>query len=372
MENVMLMYPMADFAEEETARVLRELPEMQKGDLRFAFIADFHYKYMKQMRMTASNIIHMLNAVNKKSPLSFVCLGGDNVGNYPAEKEAHIDMMRELAAYFPYADMPVVCVQGNHDDNSIHSAKEGTHICTTETVVENEIQREVLFAHQAAIPGFHFADEGSLYGYLDIPEANTRAIFLDSADVPRIVTDGVLRYNQQWDFGFTAKQLSWLAETALKNAPENVIFLAHVPFDHEEFNSFGEDPRYNHDALNAITAAFRDGKKIRITSDHPDFGYDIEADFTGEKHNVPVRIGGHIHIDTAHTDSHGFLDVNTMFAGRKNSGLIQNEDGTFFEREAFTRTETAVDIFTVSPARGMIYITRYGSGNSREIPMANV
>ncbi|MBQ9748311.1 MAG: metallophosphoesterase [Clostridia bacterium] len=369
-ENITLLYPAADYATEETARVIAELPELLASDVRFAFLPDFHYKYMKQMRMTLSNVIHMLNAVDASGRLDFLCFGGDNVGNYPNTREEHIDMMRELASFFPYAKMPVICVQGNHDDNSIHSAIEGTHTCRTETVVSNKEQYDVLFRHQTAIPGFRFAAEGALYGYLDLPTADTRVVFLDSSDVPYIVEDGILRYNQQWDCGYTARQLTWLAKVALKDAPENVIFIQHLPFSHEEYNHYGEDPRYNHEALDAITAAFRDGKRLHITSDHPDFGYDIEADFTGRTHRVPIRIGGHIHIDTAHVDSHGFLDVCSMFGGRKNSGHLPNEDGTIFEREAFTRTETAVDIFTVSPSRGKIFVTRYGSGVSREFPIA--
>jgi hypothetical protein len=56
-----------------------------------------------------------------------------------------------------------------------------------------------------------------------------------------------------------------------------------------------------------------------------------------------------------------------MLGGRKGSGLLPNPDGTIFEREPFSKNETAVDIFTVSPARGKMFITRYGSGVSREI-----
>lgn len=363
-------FPMTDYAKEETERVLRELPTLETGDFRFAFMPDYHYKYIREMRTSFSNIIHMLNALNENEKIEFFCLGGDNVGNYPPSKEEHIDMMADLAMYFPYSNVPVIAVQGNHDDNSIHSKiAPDSEICRTETIVPNDVQYDKLFAQHEKIENFHVAHEKALYGYLDIPSADARVIFLDSTDVPFILDGDVLRYNQQWNFGFTGRQLTWLANTALQNAPKNVVFIAHVPFNNEERDfSEKEAPRYNYEALDAISKAFRDGESIHITSDHPDFGYDISADFT-EKHNVIARIGGHIHIDSECIDTNGFLDITSMLGGRKSSGLIPNIDGTIFEREPFSKNETAVDIFTVSPARGKIFITRYGSGNSREIDM---
>ena len=93
-------FPMTDYAKEETERVLRELPTLETGDFRFAFMPDYHYKYIREMRTSFSNIIHMLNALNENEKIEFFCLGGDNVGNYPPSKEEHIDMMSDLAMYF--------------------------------------------------------------------------------------------------------------------------------------------------------------------------------------------------------------------------------------------------------------------------------
>lgn len=362
-------FPMSDYAIEETDRVLHELPELTEGDLRFAFMPDYHYKYIREMRVSFSNVVHMLNKINEKSKIEFLCLGGDNVGNYPNSKEEHIEMMEDLAKFFSFTDVPIITVQGNHDDNSIHSRiAPDAYVCHTESVVPNDIQYDCLFSQHEKIKNFHLAHEKALYGYLDIPSADTRVIFLDSTDVPFILDGDILRYNQQWNFGYTGRQLSWIATTALADAPENVIFIEHIPFNDQEMeNEENEAPRHNADALNAITKAFRDGESLHITSDHPDFGYDISADFGGKKHNVIARIAGHIHIDTARIDRAGFLDITTMLSGRKASGLLANENGTKFDREPFCKNETAVDIFTVSPARKKIYITRYGSGENREI-----
>lgn len=363
------IFPISDYASAETARVQSELPSLLEGDLRFAFMPDYHYKYIREMRASFSNIVHMLNILNENGKIEFFCLGGDNVGNYPNSKEEHIEMMEDLAKYFPYSNVPVITVQGNHDDNSIHSRIDSeSYICRADTVVPNAVQYDALFSQHEKIKNFQLAHEKALYGYLDVPSADARVIFLDSTDVPFILEGDILRYNQQWNFGYTGRQLTWLANTALADAPKNVIFIEHIPFNDTELKvDEKEDPRYNFEALNAITKAFRDGEKLHITSDHPDFGYDISADFSGEKHNVIARIAGHIHIDTAHIDKAGFLDITSMLGGRKNSGLCANEDGTKFEREPYSASETAVDIFTVSPARKKIYITRYGSGKSREI-----
>ena len=41
------LVPFADYAKEECQRVKNALPVKKEGDVRFAFITDFHYKYMK-------------------------------------------------------------------------------------------------------------------------------------------------------------------------------------------------------------------------------------------------------------------------------------------------------------------------------------
>ncbi|MBQ8404786.1 MAG: metallophosphoesterase [Clostridia bacterium] len=361
----MKLLPFADYAKKETLRVKGELPKKGAHDLRFAFITDLHYKFNEEMQASVSNTIHAINTLNKEEKIDFLCLGGDNVGNYPASPEEHVEMMRELASFLAQCDVPVICVQGNHDDNSIHGRiSPYSCICRTGANVPDDVQYDVLFADSEKCEHYHGGGNKALYGYFDAPAANTRVVFLNSSGVPYIVENGIMIYNQQWDFGYTEAQLSWLCNTALKDAPENVIFIQHRPFarKHEETN----ETIYNADVLDKITQAFVRGAKAQFINAHEDFGYSIFADFGGKAHRVPVRIAGHCHADRACVDDMGLLSVTTMLAGRNNSGLAVGDDGEKYSHEPFSATETSFDIFTFSPEHNTLVATRYGAGKSRK------
>ncbi len=361
----MKLLPFQNYAKEETLRVRAELPAKDAHDLRFAFITDLHYKFIDEMQTSVSNIVHAINELNKTEKIDFVCLGGDNVGNYPPPPKAHVEMMSELASLLSQCDVPVFCVQGNHDDNSIHGRLSPvSHVCRIGMEVSDEVQYDTLFSQSEKCAHYHGGGNKALYGYFDADEANTRVVFLNSSGVPRRVENGILMYNQQWDFGYTEAQLSWLCEKALKNAPENVIFIQHMMFDNNHADD-GENV-YNKDVLNKITAAFIRGAKARFIDTHEDFGYNIFADFGGKPHRVPLRLAGHCHADRACIDEIGLLSVTTMLAGRSNSGLAIGDDGVKYSHEPFSAIETSFDIFSFSPEQNTLVATRYGAGKSRK------
>ena len=361
----MELLPFQEYAKKEAERVKNALPFKKKGDLRFAFLPDLHYKFNKEMQVSVSNIVHSINELNKSAKIDFLCLGGDNVGNYPPSPQAHVAMMAELASLLSWCDVPVFCVQGNHDDNSIHGRlSPESNVCRIGMSVSDDVQYDVLFAQSEKCPNFHGGGGKALYGYFDAKEADTRVIFLNSSGVPYRVENGIMMYNQQWDFGYTEAQLTWLCDTALQNAPENVIFIQHMPFDTARKEDENETV-YNRDALDAITAAFMRGARTRLISAHEDFGYCIFADFGGKKHRIPARISGHVHTDTTRTDALGLLSVTTMLGGRSNSGHAAGDDGEIYTHEIFTAAETSFDIFTFSPDDYTLTATRYGTGKDR-------
>ena len=364
----MELLPFQDYAKKETERVKNALPFRKKNDLRFAFLPDLHYKYIPEMQTSVSNIVHSLNELTKSAKIDFLCLGGDNVGNYPASPKEHVEMMRELAALLSHSEVPVIFLQGNHDDNSIHGRiSPASYVCHNGTKVPDEVQYDVLFAGSEKHASFHSGGNKALYGYFDVKEANTRIVFLNSSDVPYRVENGIMMYNQQWDFGYTEKQLLWLCETALAGAPENVIFMQHKPFDKchaEEGESY-----YNIDVIDKITSAFIRGARAQFVSAHEDFGYCIFADFGGKPHRVPARIAGHCHADCAKKDDIGLLSITTMLGGRSNSGLAFGDDGIKYAHEPFSANETSFDIFTFDPEAYTLTATRYGAGKDRTFPI---
>lgn len=363
----MELFEMQDYAKEEMQKVEARLPKKEQGDVRFVFLTDLHYKFIREMRTTVSNIIHVLNEMNKKEKIDFICLGGDNVGNYPNSREEHVAMMEELAELLKNSDIPVLVAQGNHDDNSIHGRIEGTEQCRTGFEVLDAVQYDVLFSHCKEYADYHEGGDKALYGYYDIKDADTRVVVLNSSDVPYILNGDILKYIQQWDFGYTGKQLEWLCKTALKDAPSNVIFMQHIPFDMVRFAGGEMDNTKNYKAVAEIIKAFAEGGKIEISSDAEDFAYHISHDFEGKKHNVVAKIAGHCHVDTVTTDTDGFACVTTMLSGRKASGVGAGDDGIVYEREPYSAVETAMDIFTFSSKNNTLSAVRYGSGVDRVI-----
>ena len=155
---------MADYAQKEADRVIRRLPVMMPGDVRFAFVPDLHYKSNEEMKVTVKNLVGAVNKISGAGSIEFLCLGGDNVGNYPPSREDHLAMMRDLAERLSFCEVPWLCLKGNHDDNSIHGAIEGTHTCRSGTEVPDDIQYEILFSHAEKYSNYHPAGKGLLYG----------------------------------------------------------------------------------------------------------------------------------------------------------------------------------------------------------------
>ena len=353
----------SDYAKAECNRVRDRLPQKKNSDLRFAFLSDLHYKAMTPMRVAVSNIVHTLNELNKTEKIDFVCLGGDNVGNYPGTPEDHIRMMNELCDLLSHLDMPWFLVHGNHDDNSIHGRiAEGAEISKTGFEIRHDMQYDILFSHAEQYENYHPAGRGKLYGYFDIPGADTRALFLNTSDAPYITNEeGVLKYTGQWDFAYSGDQLDFVCK-ALENAPKNLFVFQHGSTQNKYFTM---EKIENYEAMNAILKAFAEGGNVSLKRDHEDFGFDIRTNFDGA-HRIPAKVTGHCHADLTYKDESGFLYITTMLAGRKNSGWKPNAEGIFFERELLCDKETSVDIFTFDPEEYTLSAVRYGSGVDRK------
>ena len=357
------LFDFSDYAKAECARVRERLPKKKAGALRFAFLTDMHYKAMDSMRVAVSNTVHTLNDLNKIEKIDFVCLGGDNVGNYPGTPEDHIRMMNELKDLLSHLDMPWFLVHGNHDDNSIHGrVAPEAEVCKPGFEIRHDMQYDILFSHAEKYENYHPAGRGKLYGYFDIPAADTRALFLNTSDIPYIVgEDGLLKYTGQWNFAYSGEQLRFVCE-ALKDAPKNLFVFQHGSAPNKFFTmEFVE----NFGVMNDILKAFQNGAYVCKKREHEDFGFDVEADFIGKAHRIPAKITGHCHADLSFKDSADFLYITTMLAGRKNSGWKPNGNGVLFEREPLSDKETSVDIFTFDPEAYTLQATRYGSGEDR-------
>lgn len=352
-----------DHAAKQAAEMKKKLAA-EKCDLRFAFIADLHYKFISEMRSSVQNIVCALNDIARDFPVDFVCLGGDNVGNYPASPEEHIEMMRELAGYFSFLDMPWVCAQGNHDDNSIHGRISDTKCRSrTGTEIPDKTQFDIFMSHQLDYKNFTPSDEPEkLYGYLDFPEKRIRAVILNGSEVPHIVEpDGMLRYPQQWIYGYSGEQLRWLAGKALcVPGGTKIILIQHIPFPGGLEN---DGIPHNGDVLQGILNTFSNGGKYEKKICSGDFPCDISVDFAS-RGEIITELCGHIHRDSrAYAD--GILHISTACAARDTAGLAFDEDHSPLPKTPFSETETCFDIFCVNAKDREITAVRYGVGKDR-------
>lgn len=354
------------YAQAEAERIKTEIKEAN-ADAVIAFITDLHYKSIEEMRTTVGNIVSVINDVNKSCPIDLVVLGGDNVGNYPPGREEHMEMMKELAEYFSQLDVPWLVCQGNHDDNSIHGHTDSMPPFKSAAgyeVLDSE-QYDVLFAHQAEYGNFISPDvEKALYGAFDLSERNIRVVILNGDEVPHIVEDnGMLRYSQQWDYGYSGEQLRWLGEKALKvKRNTDVILIEHIPFP-EGLESDGAAA--NGDVLTCILNAATSGGKFKKACADGDFPFDVNVAFSYNKINIIARICGHIHAD-AHLLHGETLDISTASAGRNNSGVAHGEDGAELIKTPYSAQESCFDFYCINKSKREIKTVRYGVGIGRK------
>lgn len=354
-----------DYAEKQTDKIKEKLAN-SGSLLRFAFIPDLHYKFIDEMRNSVSDIVIGLNKINDIFPIDFVCLGGDNVGNYPGSREEHITMMLELADYFSNLHMPWITVKGNHDDNSIQGRTDAASVlCHAGTEVTDDVQYKVFSLHQLDYRNFiRPYKSDSLYGALDFPEKKLRAVFLCGDEVPHIIEpDGTLRYTGQWDYAYSGEQLRWLYESAL-DVPEDtgIMLFSHIPFP-RGFENDGVP--HGEDALDGILGAFVCGGKFALQRPDGDFPCDISCDFNGRKGKILFELCGHIHCDREKREG-GVLHISTLCAGRDPGGLGKDALGRSCPKTPFSETETAFDIFCLDKSAAKLDAVRWGVGTDRK------
>lgn len=111
-----------------SALVPRILSHQTDETITFAYITDLHNiaftdTYSKENKniQKINRIVTAINEIKKNVALSCVVLGGDYLWNTTstskdAAKDALSDFSQTLAEI---RDLPILCLKGNHDDNSI-------------------------------------------------------------------------------------------------------------------------------------------------------------------------------------------------------------------------------------------------------------
>ena len=344
-------YP--DYIKEEVAESIETIKSVQnENTVSFVFATDVHYSKSTNHDIRMKRLTNAFKDIAEKTGIDMVVLGGDYVND--GVKEYKLDNYAELVKhldginYFP--------TNGNHDDNSIwdvylEAPKSTNHLTTAEmydTFYSHLEKKDVMFGDE----------NKGLYYMLDDNEGKVRYIFLDSHDMEEIYDDnGLLLYKKQHISAFSQKQIDWLVNKALSFDEEGwgVVILAHsimVPgrtASEIEYIGF----------LSEILGAYRAGEKLQAKYNEGYFEISVDVDFASTKRGEVMGVfAGHTHNDLCTTDENNIPYINTscviMYKGDES-----RTDGD--------KTEMLFDVVTIDKEKQIIYITRVGAGEDREV-----
>lgn len=279
-----------------------------------------------------------------------VVLGGDNInGNSvrPTLLSSYKHVKGMMEQVHPYS--PVFYILGNHDDG-IGQAGETD---VTKTLSEDDLKN--LFNTKNNIAD-EVRDSDSLYFYKDFEDKKIRLIGLNSEDLPYDTQDGQYKYRNIDKCGFGVKQLTWLADTALKlpNSEYQVILFFHHPLNSANL--------INVQALIEILLAFKKGISITINRNDADYMQiqGLNADFTSQgKGTIIAAVTGHAHKDALDTTSLDGTPVITTDASLTNSTPDQ-------VGRRYTVNEDCWDTISVNRTERKITCYRFGRGQTRK------
>lgn len=230
----------------------------------------------------------------------------------------------------------VLFVKGNHDKNNIYNQTEPTNVLTNS---------ELFNKYVGSKSGISY-NNNQFYYYRDDNISKIRHIILNSCDSDR--------YEENYDFGFTQKQLEWLCNDALQ-----VPYGYHVALysHHACIEETPSSDRYtiNRDVLRGILKSFRDGTSVTLNTttnpnNYPEFSCTITTNFKTQG----IIIGyffGHTHLDAMYkVEEINYINIKSVLAEERASVGIET---------------TVMDIMQVDKNNRTVYLTRFGSGNDR-------
>lgn len=316
----------------------------------FAFITDLHYKDAYPIDNTLATLANLSSLVD----ISFVVLGGDNiqerVKTTRVTNGAQLRSKFEGLTYFP--------VLGNHDDNSIYDVSYLHAVTSTNYLDGDELYAE-MFDHVGALGAIEDVDNKKSYYYYDDMVSKIRFIFVNSIDIPYILDDGLLRYNGQWNYGFSNAQLNFIANALLLDTGWAALLIGHIPPVINDFRTT-EQEMANRQVLIDIMKAYKSGTPYTSTPTEGDFAQSVTIDYTEQGAGELIGfLCGHIHRDAMYE----FDGIKYYFSA---NAQFQQIYPMAPERVADTASEILFDVVTIDRSEREIYFTRVGAGKDRQ------
>ena len=275
----------------------------------FVFITDYHREH------NTENSIPLVKSIVENTGTHFVAFGGDSY-NSRASKYSARNYIRDFCKKFNGIPCDTFFTVGNHEYNT----------------EEIKLSQNDVYAQMLKRNEFKYVSTDGLDYAFDNETKRIRYIV----------------YGCQQNAGIFTFQVVWLAQQ-LRDLPNNynVVMISHV--------GVSDDGTTNHAFLNetlAVINAFKTKSQI----------YEIDRiyDYSNTTSNFLFIISGHSHRDCVVTLENGIKIISTTCdAYRGECGGLTRTQGTI--------TEQAFDVVNFNLENRVVYLTRIGAGEDREI-----
>ena len=235
----------------------------------------------------------------------------------------------------------------------------GSTLCKSKQI--DDIYNE-FYSHLPSL-GAEFDVVGQeLYYFWDDEKQKVRYIFLDGNDIPYSVDKkGKFKYTKQHLFALSQRQINWLCDKALAPPEEgwDMVITAHAFPRWCQGEGQGDGELRYLEVLGDIIDAYRSGRDLKRTYFENEFEVCVCADFSKYKRgNILACFAGHHHADFEERSQTG---VPIIYTG--NVIMYQYK----VPRIDGDKTELLFDVVTIDKDKKVIYTTRIGAGQDREI-----
>lgn len=281
--------------------ILENRDLQNNNTLLFAWTSDTHHQIhgASEFGMTKEKLAEFSQVANAVR-CDYLTITGDIVNGYYPVEEQKTNLVRLVKTIRDNCELPVLLVEGNHDDNSWYASANGstgTEYTGLDEVLQNDQFTNYSMNNSIENVVFNPNDPLGGYYYKDFRKSKIRVIALNTADIPYIENeDKSLVYNGQSTFAFRQNQLNWIANTALKFTESGwgVILMMHYDSNMTD----NTKTTHNADNLNNIMDAFQSRTSGTTTSTDGDFALSVSYDFTqNASDDVIAWFSGHRHDD---------------------------------------------------------------------------
>ena len=281
------------------SEILRVKQEIQPNNFNIHLITDMHYDTRETPRYKNASLTmnHLTSALEFDDAVDVTIVNGDNVDSMYQNLDDIKQDTKEMVAKCLDRDhkSDVFIHLGNHDDGS---SRERTGKQPTLDNFIKEKEYEKIFRTAQCLNGETREGGSSLYYYKDYDSYKIRLIGLYTEDINENLTDseGRLKYGRWLTHTIGQKQLDWIANTALRNVPEDyhVVIVGHCPpyYDWEDIWA----KQVNHEFQIGLLKAFKEGTKYYQISKDKDFPLVADYDFSDQGERILVGFfAGHTH-----------------------------------------------------------------------------